>query len=444
MNIFLYEGAVETHKLDATSSMILFKNYIHYSSKKQENNYHFYYPKDSKNQHIVPFPELRKDNVYCYSHKMPGTWYRFHFDTNAMKEQIKMLDIDFDVIFTNDIETTTHLNELFNNRWHFDIPIVAYWDWVELPENGGNLNNFVMQCASVLTTARTGVNSQWQKQIILNYATDYFNKETLSLLDEKIQPLYIGIETDEINQYLSKEKQDRDNFRILWNHRIAPQTGFYKCIKQLDEIDKTYDITLVVTNPNSKPLPNRDYIEEHRNLDRKDYFRLIQSCNCGVGYFQKYSAWSMSITDMIACNLPVLVPNKYCFKEMMGKDYPLLFNNDNEFFTKLSLLIECKDKFNWNSNTIESIREKHDWNNRINDWIDFIDKSLSMRTIETDKSYEILDIIIKDYPIEKRDLFSKIGFGGMIKWTPYRNFLKQNGVKDEISRKTVYKIDEKV
>ena len=156
-----------------------------------------------------------------------------------MSEQMNMFDTDIDCVFTNDIETAPHFNELFNRRWHFDIPILAYWDWVELPENDGNLNNFAVQIASVLTTTKTGVNSQWQKDIILKYAKRYFNNKIMKILDEKIQPLYIGIETEEIDKYPTFVDPE-NSFKIIWNHRISPQTGFNKFISQMDKIYKEY------------------------------------------------------------------------------------------------------------------------------------------------------------------------------------------------------------
>lgn len=433
MNILLYEGAVETHRLDATSSMILFKNYIHYSNKHQHNNYHFYYPLNSRNQPENPFPSLNLPNVYHYHHKMPGTWYRWHFDTNAIKKQIKMYDTDFDLIFTNDIETVPHLQELFNRRWHFSIPIYAYWDWVEIPESGGNLDNFIIQLSSVLSTAKTGVNSEWQKQIILKYARHFFNDNTIKQLDQKIQPLYIGIETDEINSYLTP-KTPHSSTRLLWNHRISPQTGFHQCLKQLDEISKIHDITLVITNPNNKPIPSRPYIQEYPSLSRPDYFRLINSCDIALSFFKSYSAWSMSITDAIACHLPVLAPDKYCFPEMFPSSYPYLFSSPSDFKSKLISLITNPPS----NELIQSIHHHHDWNNRIQSWIDFLEPSNS--TLNTAKSQQILSMIKQNKTISKRQLLNDINFGGMIKWTPYRNFLLSNNITEPYSKTTTYQV----
>jgi len=438
--ILLYEGAVSTQKLNACSSMILFKNFIHYSNKKRNWQYHFFYPKNSKHQHTVPFKELNKPNIHNYTHQAPGSWYRWHFNANSIKSQINMFDNDFDCVFTNDVETAPHFNELFNRRWHFDIPILAYWDWVELPENGGNLNNFIVQCASVLITTKTGVNSQWQKDIIMKYAKNYFNDNIMKILDKKIQPLYIGIETEEIDSYPftgyeSLYETDDYTFKILWNHRISPQTGFNKFISKMDKIYKKHkNIQVIVTNPiNKGTVKKRPYIVELRDLNRAKYFSVIRSCDLGVAYFQNYSAWSMSITDVIGCNIPVLVPNDFAFREMLEWNYPYLFKDD--FEERLVSIIENYPKEYFMKKYID----KHDWNNRIDDWISFVETSFNTDEKSTSNNKKILDIVKKYGRIQKRDLVQKeLGFGYIIKWTPFRNYLMNNGVNEEISKNTIY------
>ena len=448
--VLLYEGAVSTQKLNACSSMILFKNFIHYSNKKRNWQYHFFYPKNSKHQHTIPFKELDKPNIHNYSHQTPGSWYRWHFNANSIKNQMNMFDTDIDVVFTNDVETAPHFNELFNRRWHFNIPILSYWDWVELPENGGNLNNFIVQCASVLTTTKTGVNSQWQKDIILKYAKNYFSYDTMKILEKKIQPLYIGIETDEINKYPTFIGSDsifdkNDKFKIIWNHRISPQTGFNKFISKMDKIYKKHkNIQVIVTNPiNKGTVKKRPYLIELRDLDRAKYFSVVKGCDLCVGYFQNYSAWSMSITDAIGCNLPVLVPKKFAFPEMIGKDNNIaFFDNDTDFIEQMEFYIEDYE-YDHYLHYFSDLKKKHDWNNRINDWIEFTESSFNRDEKSTSNDKNVLEIIKKHGRISKRDLVQKtMNFGYIIKWTPFRNYLLKNGVKEEISKNTIYTTEE--
>ena len=57
----------------------------------------------------------------------------------------------------------------------------------------------------------------------------------------------------------------------------------------------------------------------------------LAEAHFGVGTFQGYSAWSMSATDGLSRGVPYLLPNDFCYPEMVGNDYPLLYNGKQEF-----------------------------------------------------------------------------------------------------------------
>jgi hypothetical protein len=65
--------------------------------------------------------------------------------------------------------------------------------------------------------------------------------------------------------------------------------------------------------------------------DRKVYLNQLSKAHFGVGTFQGYSAWSMSTTDGFSVGVPYLLPNGFCYPEMVGDDYPLLYNGKKEF-----------------------------------------------------------------------------------------------------------------
>ena len=437
--IFLYKQSDEIRKLNADSGMILFKNFIYYSNKTEDYYYNLHIPLDHKGNKKIPFPELKKDNINITYHKSPGSWYRYHFDANAIKEQYNTFKNDFDLIFTNDIEAVPFLHQLFNVSWHFDIPIFAYWDWVEVPPSGGNINFLPLQLTGVLMSKKTGVNSLWQKNLILKYAEQFFNEDTIKILDQKIQPLYIGMELDEINKYMLKDKPKSNKFRILWNHRINPQTGFFEFLKQMDKLwkeNKNFEVLL--TNPikkntlSDKNPTQRPYIKEMRGLDRKQYFELIQSCDVGIGCFQKYSAWSMSITDVVACEVPVIVPKDFAFEEMLGSDYPLLYSNWNEFNLFLKRLMNKETDV---VDELKQLKKKHDWNNRIKDWISFLD--FNEKTIDTKTAKHILEFVNKKGRTTKKRILKELNWSKKITWTAYRNYLLKNGIFEE-GKNTIY------
>ena len=70
----------------------------------------------------------------------------------------------------------------------------------------------------------------------------------------------------------------------------------------------------------------------------------------GVGCFQKYSAWSISTTDSLSMGVPYVLPNKLCYPEMVGKDYPLLYDDGKDLLDDILLsLMYTTNASAWNT-----------------------------------------------------------------------------------------------
>ena len=64
--------------------------------------------------------------------------------------------------------------------------------------------------------------------------------------------------------------------------------------------------------------------------NREDYLRQIKERTyVGVGYFKNYSAWSLSTIDGLSRGVPYVLPDKLCYSEMVGDDYPLMYKHKN-------------------------------------------------------------------------------------------------------------------
>ena len=75
----------------------------------------------------------------------------------------------------------------------------------------------------------------------------------------------------------------------------------------------------------------KPYTKYIGHADRSVYLNQLSKAHFGVGTFQGYSAWSMSTTDGFSVGVPYLLPNDFCYPEMVGDDYPLLYNGKKEF-----------------------------------------------------------------------------------------------------------------
>jgi len=90
----------------------------------------------------------------------------------------------------------------------------------------------------------------------------------------------------------------------------------------------------------------------------------LAEAHFGVGCFQTYSAWSMSTTDGLSRGVPYLLPNGLCYPEMVGTDYPLLYNGKAEFKEKvIGLLDETIERPD-----VSDISKALLWENSLKSW----------------------------------------------------------------------------
>jgi hypothetical protein len=75
----------------------------------------------------------------------------------------------------------------------------------------------------------------------------------------------------------------------------------------------------------------KPYTKYIGHADRNVYMNQLSQAHFGVGCFQTYSAWSMSTTDGLSRGVPYVLPNGLCYPEMVGNDYPLLYNSKEHF-----------------------------------------------------------------------------------------------------------------
>jgi hypothetical protein len=90
----------------------------------------------------------------------------------------------------------------------------------------------------------------------------------------------------------------------------------------------------------------------------------LSQAHFGVGCFQTYSAWSMSTTDGLSRGVPYLLPNKLCYPEMVGTDYPLLYNDRKEFKEMVNMLLDEKIE----RPDVSSISKALLWENSLKSW----------------------------------------------------------------------------
>ena len=354
--------------INRDSFLLVFKSFLDNTEIGKMWNWILPYPDFDNhpgiiNQFEYPNVELVKmDGLDPFPPKMRVDYPHKFFNRIIEKHQSR-----FNLIWSH-LPEWTNLYKI-TRIYNANQPIIGYCHWSEIPENGARTDNsFWTNIRGILQMKVCGVNSNYQKSVILKNAALDFQPHIVEKLDEIIQPWYLGCDT-------ATPSQGYDEKTIVFNHREGVYTGSKWFWESMDELWKERQDFKVYTTLKEMGKPYTKYIGA---ADRKVYLNQLSKAHFGVGTFQGYSAWSMSTTDGFSVGVPYLLPNDFCYPEMVGNDYPLLYNGKKEFkemvvklldgdiprpdVTKLaeSLLWESQIKEHWNveKNFIGNLRTK--------------------------------------------------------------------------------------
>jgi len=170
---------------------------------------------------------------------------------------------------------------------------------------------------------------------------------------------------------------------------------------------------------------DKPYAERVKLSSRDDYLNFVRSMHMGVGCFQKYSAWSISTTDGLSQGVPYILPNGMCYPEMVGEQYPLLYNGANEFKSVIEGMLDnpyLRDTANaYLGPKLEGFR----WSERINKWFDGWKHIENLKPMSDTESYKrILDFIHTKKSVSKKDILEYLNWGVRISFSEYRNRLR--------------------
>lgn len=341
----------EGKDINSDSFLLVMKSYLEHTSDTIQ--YIIPYPSDNRPDSLQKF-----DNVLLIDMGHISTFppmMRTQFPSSFFKNVFGNYEID--VIWSHLPEWTNQA--LIARRYSvMTQPVYGYCHWWEIKENGAyKWNSFVENINGILQIKECGVNSKWVKDLIIKRAGAYFNQSVLDKLETIIQPWYLG--SDEPKEFTKK----RDIPTIVFNHRNNGYTGFKFFFDYMDTLwEKGYRFKVLCTTADADKV----YTEYVGNPDRDTYLQNISEAHIGVGAFETYSAWSMSVTDGLSVGVPYLLPKGLCYEEMVGDNYTLLYNDRNQLCDWLEMFVSGKTDYS-NYKFSDTIR-KLSWKNTLFDW----------------------------------------------------------------------------
>jgi len=176
------------------------------------------------------------------------------------------------------------------------------------------------------------LNTQEQKDRVLEEARIWFNDQFVSKLDKILYVWNLGIEENKIiqNPLQSKEKI------VVFNHRAAAYKGYPKFIELMKEYrERRQDFKVWVPQLDGKP--EYSWIDNTK-VAKHDYYKRLQQCTVGVQMRQTNYGWSVAATDCMMNGTPMIFQESDCYKEIDPNG--LFFKFKKDLFQTLDNLLD--------------------------------------------------------------------------------------------------------
>lgn len=253
---------------------------------------------------------------------------------------IKILkDVEYDVIYS-------HLSDWPQvgryARW--GTSIYGYNHWFEgsskhLPANGIDRRpgkaKWLWLPIELLGISQMKVcylNTQDQKNRVLEEAKEIFNDEFVDKLDNILKVWNLGVDKSKIIEKPSDEKRNV----IVFNHRAAGYKGYPTFLKLMREYRKRRE-DFVVWIPQLVGKSPETWIDNTK-VPKHEYYQRLQNCKVGVQMRQTNYGWSVSGTDCMMNGTPMIFQDSLCYREI--DPYGLFFKKKTEFFDLLDKILD--------------------------------------------------------------------------------------------------------
>ena len=365
-----------------------------------------------------PVPSLAFDNVtqwYIDFETYPQTM-RSNFRVDVIRKMLHS-GYDFDLVMSHLPEHTHQLVNTMYNTTHHVPPVFGYCHWWDLKSVvSWPKDSFLQNITGLLEYDRCYLNTQHQKDLVLNQASKTFVSKVINKLDNILTVQHLGVNKSDI---VSEINQTPEKI-IVFNHRPDTYKHFKEFIAVCDklwELRQDFKVWIPLLDK-----PNRDYVITDKG-DKQWYYKELQKCYMGFSPKQKYGGWSVAMTDGMMNGVPYIMYDDTYYHEL--NDNGDFFKDDHEALLLMNTYLDDPKYRNEQAEqAIDCIRENLIYKNKIVEMNDYMNVLLSRQKVmgDSDKLKEIIELIRKG-ATSKKHIMDYLGWGRGIKWTPYRRAL---------------------
>lgn len=242
-------------------------------------------------------------------------------------------DIDYDVIYSH----LPDWPQVARYRKSMDTKIIGYCHWWEIKSANGPDNRpgkpkwlwLPIELLGVSQMDTCYLNTQDQKNRVLDEAKETFNDEFVKKLDGILSVWNLGVDESKIIQTPSDNKRNI----IVFNHRAAAYKGYPKFLELMKEYrQRRTDFSVWI--PQLVGESPEAWIDNSK-APKHEYYKRLQDCKVGIQMRQTNYGWSVAATDCLMNGTPMIYQESLCYREI---------EPDGLFFTQKKDLFDMLDR----------------------------------------------------------------------------------------------------
>ena len=356
---------------------------------------------------------------------------QIHFNVNELRQKLKWRDYPIDIIFCHQLEITKHLKLFFKNDTNLDPPIVGYSHLMELPKLDWK-GIFEYNIIGITEMVTCFINTNFQKQLIIEEARKIFSSSICGVLKEKLEVLPKLVVPSDIRPSKTGNYQ-----KIIYWGDIAGRTKsfieFRSSIEELRRKRTDFKVWIPLLKSNHQLLKH-DWIINNDRINKRIFFKYLRSCCVGVSPKNQFNDWDKTILQGIKSGVPFIIHDSVTSKNLYEESTFYKSNKD-----LIALLNKYLDDIQFRNLIVEkSIGElinKHNFLKKVKVINRLINKAINgVKSVHNAKTREIIKLIQKHKVISHKDLLSPryLNWDMNVNFSGYRKAILSTGKIKEI------------
>tara|TARA_A100000164_G_scaffold35457_2_gene27215 strand:+ start:464 stop:1870 length:1407 start_codon:yes stop_codon:yes gene_type:complete len=360
---------------------------------------------------------------------------QIHFNVNELRQKLKWRDYPIDIIFCHQLEITKHLNLFFKNDTNLNPPIVGYSHLMELPKLDWK-GIFEYNIIGITEMVACFVNTNFQKQLIIEDARKIFSSSICGVLKEKLEVLPKVVIPSDIKPSKSGNYQ-----KIIYWGDIAGRTKsfieFRSSMEQLRKKRTDFKVWIPLLKSNHQFL-KYDWVINNDSNNKRVFFKYLRNCCVGVSPKNQFHNWDKTIIQGIKSGVPFIIYDSDASRKLYSEStfyksnkdlIPLLnkYLDDNQF---RNLIIE---------KSIGDLISKYNFLKKVKVINRSFNKAIGKtKSIHNKKTKEIINLIKKHKAISHKDLLSPryLDWDINVDFSGYRKAILSTGKIKEVEFST--------